>query len=208
MTVRDRLDGLWRDEDFVDWYPRDGRPGLSPAQLATVCLRRLYALVFLEHPTRRLHIAGVTAHPTAAWATWQARNLAAEPGASTDPVRFLIPDRDSRYTEAFDAVFHAEDIEIIRTPVRAPRAKAHCERVIGTLRREVLDHVLVLGEAHACQVLAEYQRHCNWLRPRRARSQLSPEAHEQPPQVRAPADRRVPCTRILGGVINEYRYAA
>ncbi|MFE2071086.1 integrase core domain-containing protein [Streptomyces sp. NPDC059467] len=77
----------------------------------------------------------------------------------------------------------------------------------ATLRREVLDHVLVLGEAHARQVLAEYERHYNAHRPHRARSHSSPEAHEQPPQVRAPADRRVLCTRILGGVINEYRYA-
>ncbi|WP_369393061.1 integrase core domain-containing protein [Streptomyces sp. CG1] len=174
----------------------------------TIGLRRLYALVFLEHHTRRLHIAGVTAHPTAAWATRQARNLAAELGVSMDPLRFLIRDRDSKYTEAFDAVFHAEDIEIIKTPVRAPRANAHCGRVIGTLRREVLDHVLILGEAHARQVLAEYERHYNAHRPHRARSQLPPEAHQQPPQVRAPADRRVLRTRILGGVINEYRYGA
>ncbi len=174
----------------------------------TIGLHRLYALVCLEHHTRRLHIAGVTAHPTAAWATQQARNLAADLGASMDPLRFLIRDRDSKYTEAFDAVFHTEDIEIIKTPVRAPRANAHCERVIGTLRREVLDHVLILGEAHARQVLAEYERHYNAHRPHRARSQLSPEAHEQPLQVRAPADRRVLRTRILGGVINEYRYAA
>ncbi|MER5802204.1 integrase core domain-containing protein [Streptomyces mirabilis] len=80
--------------------------------------------------------------------------------------------------------------------------------MIGTLRREVLDHVLILGEAHARQVLAEYQRHYNALRPHRARSQLSPETHEQPPRVRAPADCRVLRNRILSGVINEYRYAA
>ncbi|MGW3658810.1 integrase core domain-containing protein [Streptomyces sp. NPDC005151] len=174
----------------------------------TIGLQRLYALVFLEHHTRRLHIAGVTAHPTAAWATQQARNLAADLGIRTDSLRFLIRDRDSKYTESFDAVFQAEDTEIIKTPVRAPRANAHCERVIDTLRREVLDHTLIFGQAHARQVLAEYQRHYNAHRPHRARSQLPPEAHEQLPPIHAPTSRRVLRTRVLGGLINEYRYAA
>ncbi|MFD8383054.1 integrase core domain-containing protein [Streptomyces sp. NPDC059679] len=174
----------------------------------TISLQRLYALVFLEHRTRRLHIAGVTAHPTAAWATQQARNLATDLGIRMDSLRFLIRDRDSKYTEAFDAVFQAEDIEIIKTPVRAPKANAHCERVIGTLRREVLDHILILGEGHARQVLAVHQRHYNAHRPHRARCQLPPQAHGQPPPILESASRRVLRTRILGGVINEYRYAA
>ncbi|MFC0112179.1 integrase core domain-containing protein [Kibdelosporangium aridum] len=125
-----------------------------------------------------------------------------------DSLRFLIRDRDSRYTTAFDTVFQAEDIEIVKTPVRAPKANAHCERVIGTLRREVLDHILILGEAHARQVLAEYQRHYNAHRPHRARSQLPPDTHEQPPPIHASDSRSVLRTRVLGGVINEYRYAA
>ncbi|MGW7005557.1 integrase core domain-containing protein [Streptomyces sp. NPDC054933] len=178
------------------------------AHIDTIALQRLYALVFLEHHTRRLHVAGVTAHPTAAWATQQARNLAIDLGMRTDSLRFLLRDRDSKYTDAFDAVFWAEDIEIIKTPVRAPKANAHCERVIGTLRREVLDHVLILGEAHARHVLAEYQRHYNAHRPHRARSQLPPEAQGHPPPVHASTSRRVLRTRVLSGVINEYRYAA
>ncbi|WP_223839128.1 helix-turn-helix domain-containing protein [Saccharopolyspora pogona] len=93
----------------------------------TVGLQPLYALVFLEHHTRRLHVAGVTARPTAAWATQQARNLAISLGMRIDALRFLIRDRGSKYTDAFDAVFQAEDIEIIKTPVRAPKANAHCE---------------------------------------------------------------------------------
>ncbi|ADI04569.1 integrase catalytic region [Streptomyces bingchenggensis BCW-1] len=174
----------------------------------TISLQRLHALVFLEHRTRRLHIAGVTAHPTAAWATQQARNLATDLGIRMDSLRFLIRDRDSKYTDAFDAVFQAEDIEIVKTPVRAPKANAHCERVIGTLRREVLDHILILGEGHARRVLATYQRHCNAHRPHRARCQLPPQAHGQPPPVLKPASRKVLRTRVLGGVINEYRYAS
>ena len=123
-------------------------------------------------------------------------------------LRFLIRDRDNKYTNAFDAVFQAEDIEIIKTPVRAPKANGHCERVIGTLRREVLDHTLILGEAHARQVLAAYQRHYNAHRPHRARCQLPPQAHGQPPTVLEPTSRKVLRTRVLGGVINEYRYAS
>ncbi|MEU5106726.1 integrase core domain-containing protein [Streptomyces sp. NPDC021354] len=170
----------------------------------TISLQRLYALIFLEHRTRHLHIAGVTAHPT----TQQARNLATDLGIRMDSLRFLIRDRDSKYTDAFDAVFQAEDIKIIKTPVRAPKANAHCERVVGTLRREVLDHILILGEDHARHVLATYQRHYNAHRPHRARRQLPPQADGQPPPVLEPATRRILRTRILGGVINEYRYAA
>ncbi|MER5390135.1 integrase core domain-containing protein [Saccharopolyspora sp. NPDC002686] len=171
-------------------------------------LQRLYTLVFLEHHTRRLHITGVTAHPTATWATQQARNVADDLGARMDSLRFLIRDRDSKYTDTFDAVFQAEDIEIIKTPVRAPRANAHCERVIGSLRREVLDHVLILGEAHARRILTEYQRHYNEHRPHRARNQLPPEAEEQPLPVQDSPTRHVLRTRVLGGVTSEYRYAA
>ncbi len=100
------------------------------------------------------------------------------------------------------------DIEIIKTPVRAPKANTHCERVIGTLRQEALDHILILGEAHARQVLTTYPRHYNAHRPHRARCQLPPQAHGQPPPILEPASHKVLRTRILGGVINEYRYAA
>ncbi|GAA2472588.1 hypothetical protein GCM10010388_76600 [Streptomyces mauvecolor] len=171
-------------------------------------LRRVYALVFLEHGTRRLHIAGVTAHPTGPWAVQQARNLAAELGVRLDSLRFLLRDRDAKYTASFDAVFEAEDTEVIKTPPRAPRANAHCERVIATLRREVLDHLLIWNETHTRQVLDAYARHYNRHRPHQSRKQLPPLAQEHPVPVTNPTAHRLLHTRVLGGVINEYRYAA
>jgi putative transposase len=113
------------------------------AHVDTVFLRRLYVLVVIEHDRRRVHLAGITTHPTGARVTQQARNLLMELGDRADRFRFLIRDRDSKFTTAFDAVFSGADIRIIRTPVRAPRANAIAERFIGTLRRECLDHILI-----------------------------------------------------------------
>ncbi|WP_435852425.1 integrase core domain-containing protein [Streptomyces sparsogenes] len=126
-------------------------------------LRRIYALVFLEHGTRRLHIAGITTHPTAQWTAQQARNLTLEVGVRLESLRFVIRDRDSKYTESLDAVFEAEGMETVRTRPAGPRMNAHCERVIRTLRRELLDHVLIWNETHARHLLDVYARHYNGL---------------------------------------------
>ncbi|MFD7401676.1 integrase core domain-containing protein [Streptomyces sp. NPDC059866] len=176
--------------------------------LDTALGHRLYALAFLEHGTRRLHIAAVTAHPTRDWAMQQARNLATDLGTRMESLHFLLRDRDGKYGQSFDAIFEAEEVEILKSAPRAPRMNAHCERVIGTIRREALDHVLIMNEAHARHVLAAYERHYNEHRPHRARNQLPPGADQQPTTVHRPENRRLLRTRILGGVINEYRYAA
>ena len=173
--------------------------------LDTVLGQRLYALAFLEHGTRRLHITGVTEHPTGEWATQQARNLAADLGPRTDSLRFLLRDRDTKYTASFDAVFQAEGVDVLLSAPQAPRMNAHCERVIGSIRREALDHVLVLNEAHARKILTQYQEHYNGHRPHRARDQRPPEAIDHPAPVHNLRSRRILRTRVLGGAINEYR---
>ena len=131
----------------------------------TVLLKRLYVLVFIEHGTRRMHLGGITANPTGEWAVQQARNLAMRLDARFEEFTFLIRDRGSNFTAAFDAVFEASGIRILPTAVRVPRMNAICERLVGTLRREVIDRMLILGEAHLRAVLAEYQAHYNAARP-------------------------------------------
>jgi putative transposase len=172
----------------------------------TVLLKRLYVLVFIEHSTRRMHLGGVTAHPTGEWTTQQARNLAISMDRRFEEFRFLIRDRGSNFTRSFDAVFEATGTTILGTAVRAPRMNATCERLIGTLRRELLDRVLILGQAHLRAVLTEYQAHYNTGRPHQGIAQRVPD---RPRVTAASLDaRRIRRKPTLSGLINEYTQAA
>jgi transposase InsO family protein len=135
----------------------------------TVLLHRLYVLVFIEHGTRRLHLGGVTAHPTGVWTVQQARNLVMDLGDRVGSLRFVIHDRDPLFTAAFGEVFKTDGLRIITTMPRTPRMNAICERVIGTLRHELLDRILILGERHLALVLREYLNHYNGHRPHQSR---------------------------------------
>ncbi len=171
----------------------------------TVLLTRLYVLVFIEHGTRRMHLAGVTAHPTSEWTVQQARNLALNLGERLEDFRFLIRDRGSNFIRSFDAVFQAASARILRTAVQTPRMNSFAERFVGTLRRECLDHLLIYGERHLRRILAEYARHYNEHRPHQSREQRPP-LHEPGHAVDVTA--RIRHTRVVHGLISEYRKAA
>lgn len=171
----------------------------------TVLLRRLYVLFFVEHDRRRVHVAGVTAHPTAEWVVQQVRNLLMKLDGRVDSLRFLIRDRDAKFTTAFDAVFASVGIDILRSPVRAPRANAIAERWVGSVRRECLDRMLIVNRPHLEQVLAEYVDHFNHHRPHRSLGQRPPE--RQVP-VRMRDARSVRRHGRLGGLIYEYQQVA
>jgi putative transposase len=172
----------------------------------TVFLRRLYVLFFIEHGTRRVHLAGITAHPTGEWVAQQARNLLMDLGDQVDGVKFLIRDRDAKFTTVFDAVFAAAGVRIIRAPVRAPRANAIAERWVGSARRECLDRMLITGERHLRVVLGEYADHYNSHRPHRSLRQEPPAGRAHPPVEIT--DMRVLCRDRLGGLIHEYAQVA
>jgi putative transposase len=176
----------------------------------TVLLRRLYVLVFIEHGTRRLHVGGITAHPTGDWTVQQARNLALTLDERFGDIRFLIRDRGSNFTASFDAVFEATGARILRTAVQAPRMNAICERLVGTLRREILDRVLILGETHLRAVLTDYQAHYNMARPHQGIAQRVPadERDSHPVTVTDIGTRQIRRKPVLNGLINEYVRAA
>ena len=174
--------------------------------LDTIALHRLYAFFAIEHATRRVHILGVTAHPTGAWLAQLARNLLMDLDDAGSRFRFLIRDRDAKFTAAFDAVFTASDIRILRTPVRAPRANAIAERFVGSVRRELLDRILVINQRHAATLLSEYQQHYNSHRPHRALDQAAPlRPLPQPTTCEANTVRR---RDRLGGLLHEYQQVA
>jgi transposase InsO family protein len=174
----------------------------------TVLFRRLYALVFIELATRNVYLAGVTANPTGEWATQQARNIVETFVERSEPIRFLIHDRDNKFTAAFDKVFRSEGIRAVRTPVRAPRANAYIERWIGTVRRECLDRLLIVNRRHLERVLPAYIHHYNAHRPHRSLSQRPPtQALPSATETVAALD-RVRRRDVLGGLIHEYNAAA
>ena len=175
----------------------------------TVLLTRLYALIAVEHGSRRAHLLGVTAHPTGVWTTQAARNLMMDIGDQATTIKFLLRDRDSRFTEAFDAVFAADGIRILTSPPGAPRANAICERMIGTVRRELLDRILVVNHRHLRRILTVYLHHFNTARPHRTLTQLSPvQAETQPPQMINLADYQVRRKAVLSGLTSEYQITA
>lgn len=164
-------------------------------------------LFFIELDTRRVHLAGVTAHPDGAWVAQQARNLLLMLGGRGRRLRFLVRDRDAKFTRAFDDVFRSEGADVLITPVQAPNANAYAERWIRTVRAECLDWLLITGRGHLDQVLRVYVEHYNVHRPHRALRLEPPDAPAGPTIIREdqrPVHRR----DRLGGLLHEYHRQA
>ncbi len=169
----------------------------------------MYVLFFIELGTRRVHVAGCTVHPTSEWVTQQARHLSWQLQDGAITARYLIHDRDSKFTRAFDDIWRAVGAEVILTPIQAPNANAVAERWVGTVRQECLDHLLIAGRRQLLYVLHLYVEHYNRHRPHRGLGLSAPEPSERCQQVDASAavwqlHRR----DVLGGLIHEYERAA
>jgi putative transposase len=172
----------------------------------TIALQRVYVLFFIELHSRRLHLAGCTANPTGAWVTQQARQFTWTLQEQTSPFRFLIRDRDSKYTRDFDALFASEGIQIVKTPVRAPKANAVAERFVGTVRRECIDWLVIVNRRHLEHVLRVFADHYNAHRPHRSLDLAPPAATGY--ERRLATSRDLKRRDLLGVLIHEYRYAA
>jgi putative transposase len=198
-----------RDEPSWQQFLRGQARGILATDffcVDTLLLQRLYVLFVVEHATRRVHVLGVTANSTGAWVAQQARNFLMDLGDRAAEFRFLVRDRDSKFTGVFDAVFASEGISVLRTPVRAPRANAIAERWIGTARRELLDRILIVNRRHLTAVLTQYVAHFNHHRPHRALNQAAPLRSLPPPA--APSQPRVRRRDLLDGLIHEYTQVA
>ncbi|WP_236076598.1 integrase core domain-containing protein, partial [Streptomyces coffeae] len=140
----------------------------------TVFLRRWFVLFFIEHGTRRVHIAGITQHPTGPWVTQQARNYLMDLGDHAESIRYLIRDRGAYFTDSFDAIFQAIGVRVLPTLPQVPRMNAIAERRIRSCRREATDRILITGQRHLHLVVNEYAQHYNQHRPHRSLGQRPP----------------------------------
>jgi putative transposase len=165
-------------------------------------------LFFIELGTRRVHVVGCTTNPTGDWVTQQARQFAWTLQKRRSSFRFLIRDRDSKYTRAFDAVFDSEGNKVVKTPVRAPKANAIAERFVRTVRAECLDWLLIMNRRHLERVLRVFVCHYNTHRPHRSLNLVPPEPSEQRLRGVRPPTVAIERRDRLGGLIHEYSLAA
>jgi putative transposase len=174
-----------------------------------VLLKRLYAAVVIEIGTRRAYLLGVTDHPTGAWAVQLARELTFDLEQAGHRFTRLIRDRDAKFTESFDAVFASIGVEILLTAPQAPRMNAYAERLIGSIRRECCDRILILGQRHLRRVLTEYLNHYNAGRSHQGQRMALRAPNDDATVLRFPTQiDRIRKRQRLGGLLNEYQPAA
>ncbi len=164
----------------------------------TLFLQTLYVFFFIEIGTRRVHFAGCTPHPTQAWVTQQVRQLTWILDEENTNMRFLIRDRDTKFSPSFDAVFNSEHIHVIQTPFQSPKANAFAERWVRSVRNECLDKIIILNQTHLHRIMREYIDYYNRQRPHQGISQKTPIPF--PYQH----DGRIQCQNVLGGIIRSY----
>jgi len=174
----------------------------------TIWLKTLHVLFFIHLSTRRVVLAGITAHPDTAWVTQQARNATMDLNDRGVSIKLLLRDHDAKFTRSFDDVFGSEGVKVLRTPIRAPKANAYAERLVQTVRVECLDWTLVLGRRHLLRLLRRYVRHYNQQRPHRSLALAVPEPEAQEPSSSHVNPRKVRRRDVLGGLIHEYHEVA
>ncbi|MGI5239592.1 integrase core domain-containing protein [Dactylosporangium sp. CA-139066] len=170
----------------------------------------MYILTVIEHASRRIHVLGVTAHPTAAWVGQAARNLVMDLEDAGCKVRYLIRDRDGKYPGMFEAILADAGIKVVLSGIQVPRMNAIMERWVRTCRRELLDRTLIWNQRHLVQPLAEYERSYNLHRPHHGIANVRPlkplpEPITDPDQLARLNIRR---HDRLGGLLHEYEHAA
>ncbi len=173
--------------------------------METIALKTFYVLFAMRLSTRRVHVTGATRNPDSAWVTQQARNLAIDD--QLEGIRFVVHDRDAKFSGPFDEVFQSEGARVIRTPIRAPRANVFAERFVRTVRGECLDHILIHGRRHLDRVLKAYVMHYVAERPHRGLRLASP-AGSRTIAGHCLKQGTVSRRDVLGGLIHEYRWAA
>jgi putative transposase len=193
---RERRSSTWRQ--FLVRH-RDQIAACDFFTCETLFLQTIYVLFFIELGTRKVHLAGCTAHPSAAWVTQQARQLSWQIQEGALPCRFLIRDRDTKFPAGFDTVFRSEGVEIVRTPYRSPRANAVAERWVGTVRRECLDHLLILNDRHLHRVVQEFVTYYNERRPHQGLQQQCPIS-----SITESGGDRIVRRDVLAGIIHDY----
>jgi putative transposase len=187
----------------------DGLLAVDIFHIDTVALKRLYAAFVIEHRTRRVHMLGVTDHPTGAWVTQLARNLATDLDGAGRRFTHLVRDRDAKFTAAFDAVFASIGVDVVLTAPQAPRINAIAERWISSVRRECTDRILITGRRHLLDVLDAYVEHYNAGRSHQGRGVGLRAPDDDPKVIPLPTTPdRIKRRQRLGGLLNEYQPAA